>query len=217
MRLTRARWYHRYRIRNQRPDNAEGRADRRCPFTVNSRGHHGKDPISGHVAPATWLYLEHLHSKAIDLGLARVSEVAGRMAILKPAPFVFTVAGTNGKGTTCRTLESVLMAAGYKVGVYSSPHLVRYTERVRIQGAELPEAAHTASFAEIEAARGDISLSYFEFGTLSALWLFKQAQLDVVIRRWASVDAGRHEYRRCRRRGGHQHRAGSYRLAGAGS
>lgn len=73
------------------------------------------------------------------------------------------------------------MAAGYKVGVYSSPHLVRYTERVRIQGAELPEAAHTASFAEIEAARGDISLSYFEFGTLSALWLFKQAQLDVVI------------------------------------
>ncbi len=67
------------------------------------------------------------------------------------------------------------------MGVYSSPHLVRYTERVRIQGAELSEAAHTASFAEIEAARGDISLTYFEYGTLSALWLFKQAQLDVVI------------------------------------
>ncbi|WEF29433.1 bifunctional tetrahydrofolate synthase/dihydrofolate synthase [Klebsiella aerogenes] len=142
-----------------------------------------KDSIPQATSPlATWLsYLEHLHSKAIDLGLARVSEVAGRMAVLKPAPFVFTVAGTNGKGTTCRTLESVLMAAGYKVGVYSSPHLVRYTERVRVQGAELPEAAHTASFAEIETARGDISLSYFEFGTLSALWLFKQAQLDVVI------------------------------------
>jgi folylpolyglutamate synthase/dihydropteroate synthase len=73
----------------------------------------------------------------------RVSEVAQRMAVLKPAPFVFTVAGTNGKGTTCRTLESVLMAAGYKVGVYSSPHLVRYTERVRVQGEELPELAHT--------------------------------------------------------------------------
>ncbi len=98
-------------------------------------------------------YLEHLHSKTIDLGLARVSEVAGQMDIVKPAPFVFTVAGTNGKGTACRTLETILMAAGYKVGVYSSPHLVRYTERVRIQGAELPEAAHTASFAEIEAAR----------------------------------------------------------------
>ena len=73
------------------------------------------------------------------------------------------------------------MAAGYKVGVYSSPHLVRYTERVRVQGQELPESAHTASFAEIESARGDISLTYFEYGTLSALWLFKQAQLDVVI------------------------------------
>lgn len=131
---------------------------------------------------ASWLsYLENLHSKTIDLGLERVSQVAARLGILKPAPFVFTVAGTNGKGTTCRTLESILMAAGYKVGVYSSPHLVRYTERVRVQGQELPESAHTASFAEIESARGDISLTYFEYGTLSALWLFKQAQLDVVI------------------------------------
>ncbi|WP_434662219.1 bifunctional tetrahydrofolate synthase/dihydrofolate synthase [Klebsiella sp. MISC125] len=142
-----------------------------------------KQPIPQAASPlATWLsYLEHLHSKTIDLGLARVSEVAARMAVLKPASFVFTVAGTNGKGTTCRTLESVLMAAGFKVGVYSSPHLVRYTERVRVQGEELSELAHTTSFAEIEAARGEISLSYFEFGTLSALWLFQQAQLDVVI------------------------------------
>ena len=142
-----------------------------------------KQPIPQAASPlATWLsYLEHLHSKTIDLGLARVSEVAKRMAVLKPAPFVFTVAGTNGKGTTCRTLESALMAAGYKVGVYSSPHLVRYTERVRVQGEELTELAHTTSFAEIEAARGEISLSYFEFGTLSALWLFQQARLDVVI------------------------------------
>lgn len=131
---------------------------------------------------AAWLsYLENLHSKAIDMGLERVSQVAARLDVLKPAPFIFTVAGTNGKGTTCRTLESMLMAAGYKVGVYSSPHLVRYTERVRIQNAELAESAHTASFAEIEAARGDVSLTYFEYGTLSALWLFKQAQLDVVI------------------------------------
>ncbi|WP_312154756.1 bifunctional tetrahydrofolate synthase/dihydrofolate synthase [Lelliottia nimipressuralis] len=130
----------------------------------------------------TWLsYLENLHSKTIDMGLDRVSEVGARLDVLKPAPFVFTVAGTNGKGTTCRTLESMLMAAGYKVGVYSSPHLVRYTERVRVQNSEMPESAHTASFAQIEAARGEISLSYFEYGTLSALWLFKQAQLDVVI------------------------------------
>jgi dihydrofolate synthase/folylpolyglutamate synthase len=101
--------------------------------------------------------------------------------VLRPAPFVFTVAGTNGKGTTCRTLESILLAAGFKVGVYSSPHLVRYTERVRIQNAELVESEHTRAFAEIEAVRGETSLTYFEYGTLSALWLFKQAQVDVVI------------------------------------
>ncbi|MDF7681464.1 bifunctional tetrahydrofolate synthase/dihydrofolate synthase [Enterobacteriaceae bacterium ESL0689] len=131
---------------------------------------------------AAWLcYLEHLHNKTIDLGLTRVSEVARRMAIKQPAPFVFTVAGTNGKGTTCHMLESILMAAGYQTGVYSSPHLLRYTERIRVQNSELPEAAHTAAFAEIEAARGEISLSYFEFSTLAALWLFQQTQRDVVI------------------------------------
>ncbi len=131
---------------------------------------------------ATWLYyLEHLHSQAIELGLDRIRRVATSLDLLTPAPKVFTVAGTNGKGTTCRTLETVLMAAGYRVGVYSSPHLIRYTERVRIQGEELAESAHTASFAAIEAGRGETSLTYFEYGTLSALWLFKQAQLDVVI------------------------------------
>ncbi|GLR10644.1 bifunctional tetrahydrofolate synthase/dihydrofolate synthase [Mixta theicola] len=131
---------------------------------------------------AAWLYyLERLHTQAIDLGLTRVERVARTLDLLKPAPFVFTVAGTNGKGTTCRMLETLLMAAGYRVGVYSSPHLLRYTERVRIQGDELPEAAHTASFAAIEAGRGETSLTYFEFSTLSALQLFKQAALDVVI------------------------------------
>jgi dihydrofolate synthase/folylpolyglutamate synthase len=131
---------------------------------------------------AAWLYyLERLHTQAIDLGLTRVERVARTLDLLKPAPFVFTVAGTNGKGTTCRTLETLLMAAGYRVGVYSSPHLLRYTERVRIQGEELPEAAHTASFAAIEAGRGNTSLTYFEYSTLSALQLFKQAALDVVI------------------------------------
>lgn len=131
---------------------------------------------------ATWLhYLEHLHSQSIDLGLERVALVGRRLDVLKPAPMIFTVAGTNGKGTTCRMLETVLMAAGYRVGVYSSPHLLRYTERVRIQDEELDEAAHTATFAAIEAARRDTSLTYFEFGTLSALMLFKQAALDVVI------------------------------------
>ncbi len=131
---------------------------------------------------ATWLYyLEHLHAQTIELGLERTRCVAQSLDLLKPAPFVFTVAGTNGKGTTCHTLEILLMAAGYRVGVYSSPHLVRYTERVRVQGQELDPELHSASFAKIEAGRGDVSLTYFEFGTLSALNLFQQAQLDVVI------------------------------------
>lgn len=131
---------------------------------------------------ATWLcYLENLHSKPIELGLERVQKVAATLDVLKPAPTVFIVAGTNGKGTTCRTLEMMLMAAGYSVGVYSSPHLVRYTERVRIQNEELDEAYHTAAFAQIEAARGETSLTYFEYSTLCALLLFKQLNVDVVI------------------------------------
>ncbi|CQI93663.1 bifunctional folylpolyglutamate synthase/ dihydrofolate synthase [Yersinia rohdei] len=144
--------------------------------------------MNNHLIPqatsplAAWLYyLERLHSQPIELGLERIKQVAERLDLLKPAPKVFTIAGTNGKGTTCCTLESILLAAGLRVGVYSSPHLLRYTERVRIQGQELPDAAHSHSFAQIEAGRGDISLTYFEFGTLSALQLFKQANLDVVI------------------------------------
>ncbi len=129
-----------------------------------------------------WLsYQENLHSQNIDMGLERVGKIARKMALTQPAPRVITVTGTNGKGTTCHTLESILMAAGLKVGVYSSPHLVRYTERVRIQGAELSEADFCRAFADIEAARGDTSITYFEYGTLAALKLFKQAALDVVI------------------------------------
>ncbi|MFB6434597.1 MAG: bifunctional tetrahydrofolate synthase/dihydrofolate synthase [Candidatus Malihini olakiniferum] len=129
-----------------------------------------------------WLhYLEHLHATAIDMGLRRVTQVADSLNLLRPAQTVFTVAGTNGKGTTCCMLEAILIAAGLRVGVYSSPHLLRYTERVRIQGNELSEAEHSQSLAEVDAGRGDTSLTCFEFGTLSALHLFKQASLDVVI------------------------------------
>ncbi|MDA6077206.1 bifunctional tetrahydrofolate synthase/dihydrofolate synthase [Edwardsiella anguillarum] len=101
--------------------------------------------------------------------------------MLTPAPVVYTVAGTNGKGTTCRTLEAILMAAGYRVGVYGSPHLLHYRERVRIQHRELDDAAHAAAFAAVEAGRDGVSLTYFEFGTLAALYLFKKAALDAVI------------------------------------
>ncbi len=130
----------------------------------------------------SWLtHLEKLHSQPIELGLARVAQVAGELDLLRPAPFIFTVGGTNGKGTTCRMLETLLIASGYRVGVYSSPHLIHYTERVRIQGETLAEQQHSASLAKIEQGRGNISLTYFEFSTLSALSLFANAKLDVVI------------------------------------
>ncbi|MBD2779960.1 bifunctional tetrahydrofolate synthase/dihydrofolate synthase [Xenorhabdus szentirmaii] len=130
----------------------------------------------------TWLsYLGNVHTKAIDMGLERVGKLGNQLGLLNPAPKVITVSGTNGKGTTCHTLESVFLAAGLKVGVYSSPHLVRYTERVRIQGKEPTEQDFCRVFADIEAQRGDISLTYFEYGTLAALQLFKEADLDVVI------------------------------------
>lgn len=137
----------------------------------------------GATAPLTaWLqYLESLHTSAIDLGLDRVSLIANKGKLTKPAPKVITVAGTNGKGSTCAIIESILLNAGYKVGVYSSPHLIRYNERVRINGQELEDERHTQAFAAIEALRGDTSLSFFEFGTLAALWLFIDNQVDVVV------------------------------------
>ncbi|MXP67297.1 bifunctional tetrahydrofolate synthase/dihydrofolate synthase [Pantoea sp. Aalb] len=130
-----------------------------------------------------WLhYIEHLHPHYIDLNLDRIKHVANRLDLLiKPAPFIFTVSGTNGKGTTCHMLEILLIAMGYRVGVYSSPHLLHYTERIRIQGTALNKVLHCNSFANIEAHRGDILLTYFEFSTLSALYLFREANLDVVI------------------------------------
>ena len=144
--------------------------------------------MSGLTAPpataplAAWLtYLENLHTSAIDLGLDRALEVATRAQLTKPAQQVITVAGTNGKGSTCAILEAILLEAGYKVGVYSSPHLVRYNERVRINGRELPDNEHSQAFAVIEQHRGDVSLSLFEFGTLAALQLFRQHRVDVVI------------------------------------
>ena len=187
MRRRKPSWFRQRQTRNKRPDRHEGQGHNGAALFVypslTRTGIMETDRIPHATSPlATWLsYLENLHSKTIDMGLERVSRVAATLQVQKPAPFVFTVAGTNGKGTTCRTLEAILMTAGLRVGVYSSPHLVRYTERVRIQGAELAESDHTASFSAIESARGDTSLTYFEYGTLSALWLFKQAALDVVI------------------------------------
>ncbi|OCH17541.1 bifunctional tetrahydrofolate synthase/dihydrofolate synthase [Aliivibrio logei] len=131
---------------------------------------------------SVWLrYLESIHTSAIDLGLDRVQRVAQRAKLTKPAPTVITVAGTNGKGSTCALMESILLNAGYRVGVYSSPHLIRYNERIRINGNDLSDSLISQSFAAIEAWRKDTPLSLFEFGTLAALWAFKAHQVDVLL------------------------------------
>ncbi|GGA75869.1 bifunctional folylpolyglutamate synthase/dihydrofolate synthase [Neiella marina] len=132
---------------------------------------------------AEWLaYLESIHPTTIELGLERVGQVADALSLTSfDGSKVITVAGTNGKGSTCAYIEHCLLQAGYSVGVYSSPHLVDYRERVRLDNQLLSEAAHCQAFAVIEAARGDVSLSYFEFGTLAALWLLQQQAPDVVL------------------------------------
>jgi len=121
---------------------------------------------------AEWLaFIELQHPKSIALGLERVAEVRRRMNVTLPCP-VITVGGTNGKGSVCALLEAILRAGGYRTGLYTSPHLERYNERVRIAGVEASDEALCASFEAVEAARGDIALTYFEYGTLGALWLF---------------------------------------------
>ncbi|MBP6623228.1 MAG: bifunctional tetrahydrofolate synthase/dihydrofolate synthase, partial [Alcaligenes sp.] len=128
-----------------------------------------------------WLsYLETLHPSAIDLGLGRIREVAERLN-LKLDSVVITVGGTNGKGSTCAMLEAILLAAAYKVGVYASPHLVRYNERIRLNGEMADDAQITAQFARIDAARGELTLTYFEFSTLAALLLFQEQRVDVAV------------------------------------
>ena len=133
---------------------------------------------------AEWLaYCEQVHFKAIDLGLDRVQTVARRMQLGFACP-VFTVAGTNGKGSTCAMLESILRQAGYRTAVYTSPHLVHFEERLRLDGSAVQTDVLLPAFAAVEAARFDgtpISLSYFEFTTLAILHVMAQSAPDVAI------------------------------------
>src|SRR4051812_14563532 len=135
---------------------------------------------------AQWLaFIETLHPKSIALGLDRIAAVAARMAMRVACP-VITVAGTNGKGSTCAIAESIYRCAGYRTGLYASPHLLRFNERIRIAGKEAEDAALADAFAVVEAARdiGDgepTPLTYFEYTTLAALHLFAAARLDVLI------------------------------------
>jgi len=140
-----------------------------------------------------WLaHCERLHPVGIDMGLDRVGSVWARTGVVlgtpmgqedsgRDAPVVFTVAGTNGKGSTCAMLEGILMSSGFRVGVYGSPHLVRFEERCRIQGELVTAEQLVPHFAAIEAARGDTPLTYFEFTTLAIMRLLASAGLDAVI------------------------------------
>lgn len=130
---------------------------------------------------ADWLlHLEKLHPKSIALGLERVNDVKSRLA-LDPTCIVIIVGGTNGKGSTCAMLESILGIAGYRTGLYTSPHLLHYNERVRIDREPVDDESLCAAFQAVEVARADIPLTYFEFGTLAAVLLFFQRKVDVAI------------------------------------
>jgi dihydrofolate synthase/folylpolyglutamate synthase len=131
---------------------------------------------------AQWLdWQSGLNPKSIDLGLERVASIAERLPAKPAQTRVITVGGTNGKGSCVYYLEAILQAAGYRVGAYTSPHLERYNERIRIDGREVDDAALCAAFERVDAARGETKLTYFEFGTLAALDMFWREQLDVVV------------------------------------
>jgi dihydrofolate synthase/folylpolyglutamate synthase len=132
---------------------------------------------------ADWLtYLELLHPKTIEMGLERIERVRSKLELTPQFPII-VVGGTNGKGSVCAMLESILVCAGYKTGCYTSPHLLRYNERVRINKNEVDDQSLCDAFAHIDIARKDChtSLTFFEFGTLAAMHVFVQARVDVAI------------------------------------
>lgn len=135
------------------------------------------------VTLSDWLeYIERQHPQSIAMGLDRVNVVRDALQ-LKPAFPLITVGGTNGKGSACRFLESILTHAGYRAGVYTSPHLVHYNERVRIAGRDADDADLVRASAAVERARvaTGVALTYFEFGTLAAVWLFVERKVDVAV------------------------------------
>jgi len=131
----------------------------------------------------SWLaYLESIHPKTIEMGLERVNEVRLALGLVPDFPIIM-VGGTNGKGSVCAMLEAILHRAGYKVGCYTSPHLLRYNERIRIAKKEIDDDRLCHAFEKIDAARKycQTSLTFFEFGTLAAVQLFVQESIDVAI------------------------------------
>ncbi len=133
------------------------------------------------VTLSEWLlHIDLIHPRTIEMGLERVGRVRGNMG-LDPAFPVITVGGTNGKGSVCAMLESILHHAGYRVGCYTSPHLMRFNERIRIGRKEVADSAIAAALSVVEEARADVSLTYFEFATLAAVELFASAKADIAI------------------------------------
>jgi dihydrofolate synthase/folylpolyglutamate synthase len=134
------------------------------------------------IALDDWLaWQEQFHPRPIDLGLERVAGVLTRLECQSEKIPTITVAGTNGKGSCVAFLEAIYRAQGYKVGAYASPHILRYNERIRIDGVSVSNEQICAAFERIDAVRADTSLSYFEFGTLAALDIFSRAAVDVRI------------------------------------
>ena len=129
-----------------------------------------------------WLsHLENRHHDVIKLGLNRIKQVASKLNLLKPNAVVITVAGTNGKGTTVAALSAIYRAAGYRVGAYTSPHLLAFNERISVNGELIADEALCNAFAQIETTRSATHLTYFETTTLAALLYFQQCQVDVMI------------------------------------
>ena len=127
------------------------------------------------------LWQESFHYTAIELGLDRCMTVATNLGLLKPEHHIISIAGTNGKGSSAKMLSSILTHAGYKVGCYTSPHIINYNERIQIDGIEIDDTTLCNSFARIDRARGNISLTYFEFGTLAAMDIFRDSSVDIAI------------------------------------
>jgi dihydrofolate synthase/folylpolyglutamate synthase len=129
-----------------------------------------------------WLrWQETQHPRAIELGLDRVARVARRLGLPDSRPLTLTIGGTNGKGSSAHLAALIYREAGYRVGLYTSPHLLRYNERIRIEGNDADDASLCEAFEAIEAARDGTALTYFEYGTLAALWLFAQAGVEVQV------------------------------------
>ncbi len=129
-----------------------------------------------------WLdYISQQHAEVIDMGLDRFNRVLHRLKLENPAPTVITVAGTNGKGSTCRMIEALLLHGGYRVGSTLSPHIWRFNERIRLHGNEASDEEICNAFEAIDSARGDVTLTYFEFSALAALYCIAKEHMDVAI------------------------------------